>query len=147
MALSWTLIVCAPVLLLCVLVCRAIPEEESAAEQEAASHLFQMSDLLKQQADKGAAWLPFLEESSMQCGIYVLPEDGIDGQTPHGLDEVYYVLEGKGRITIADRTMEIEAGSLVYVRAHVMHKFHDIEEQLKTLVFFPKQGKQEPGGR
>jgi quercetin dioxygenase-like cupin family protein len=37
---------------------------------------------------------------------------------------------------VGEETQPVQPGSLVFVAAHVPHKFHDITEDLKLLVFF-----------
>lgn len=83
----------------------------------------------------------FLREPSMSLGRYVLPAGGTDTQSPHAEDEVYYVLDGRARIRIADETYPVEPGDLVFVARHVEHRFLDIEEPLEVLVVFaPAEG-------
>jgi mannose-6-phosphate isomerase-like protein (cupin superfamily) len=60
----------------------------------------------------------------------------VDTQTPHTEDEVYYVVSGRARITVAGETEDVVAGSIVFVAAGVEHRFHDIEQDLLTLVFW-----------
>jgi len=49
---------------------------------------------------------------------------------------VYYVISGRGSIRVADEERPVRAGSLVFVAAQVEHRFHDIEEELRVLVFW-----------
>jgi mannose-6-phosphate isomerase-like protein (cupin superfamily) len=72
----------------------------------------------------------------MSLGLYVLPAGGVDPQQPHNEDEVYYIVSGQGQIDVADETRPVQPGSIVFVAAHVPHKFHSITEELKILVFF-----------
>jgi mannose-6-phosphate isomerase-like protein (cupin superfamily) len=60
----------------------------------------------------------------------------VDTQTPHSEDEVYHVVSGRARITVAGESRDVTAGSIVFVAAGVEHRFHDIEEDLLTLVFW-----------
>jgi mannose-6-phosphate isomerase-like protein (cupin superfamily) len=46
------------------------------------------------------------------------------------------VLSGRGRIQVGTDDRAVEAGTLVFVPAGVRHRFHDIVEELKTLLFF-----------
>ncbi len=46
------------------------------------------------------------------------------------------MIEGRGRIRVADEDRELGPSSLVYVAAGVEHRFHDVEEDLKVLVFW-----------
>ncbi len=64
------------------------------------------------------------------------PAGSTDRQRPHQEDEVYYVIGGRAVIRVADEDRPVQAGSLVFVEAHVEHRFHDIEEDLRVLVFW-----------
>lgn len=97
---------------------------------------FEIDDLVEQQLHTGRPYLEFLRKRSMSCGLYVLPAGGLDDQTPHAEDEVYYVISGQAKITVGQETKSVEPGSIIFVAAHVEHRFHDIAEALKVLVFF-----------
>lgn len=73
--------------------------------------------------------------------MYALPNGGADPQSPHGEDEVYFVLEGRAQIRVGVDDRPVERGDVIYVPAHVEHRFHDIVEDLKVLVLFaPAEG-------
>ena len=56
--------------------------------------------------------------------------------------ELYYVVSGRGSITVGDERRDVVAGSLVFVAAHVPHQFRDITEGLVILVVFgPAEGR------
>jgi mannose-6-phosphate isomerase-like protein (cupin superfamily) len=95
-----------------------------------------LDEILARQAASGRPYLEFVRVRDLSVGVYVLPAAGVDRQVPHGEDEVYHVLDGRGRITVADETIELGAGSVVYVAAGVAHRFHDITDELRILVFF-----------
>jgi quercetin dioxygenase-like cupin family protein len=82
------------------------------------------------------SYLEFLRVPNMSMGLYMLEAGATDPQHPHSEDEVYVVTSGKAKIRVADEVHSVQAGSIVYVDAHVAHKFFEIEEQLETLVFF-----------
>ena len=64
-----------------------------------------------------------------------------DEQRPHGEEEVYLILEGKGRFKMGDEDVVASPGSLLTVPARVEHRFHSIEQDLLLLVFFaPAEG-------
>jgi mannose-6-phosphate isomerase-like protein (cupin superfamily) len=46
------------------------------------------------------------------------------------------VVEGEGRITVAQEEAPVRAGSAVFVPSRVPHHFHSIAERLTVLVFF-----------
>ena len=99
-------------------------------------NFFDVSELQKQRAASGKRYLEFLRVAAMSAGIYVLPAGGSDPQTPHKEDEMYYVVRGRARMTMADNQQEVKEGSVIFVAANVEHRFHDIEEELVVLVFF-----------
>jgi mannose-6-phosphate isomerase-like protein (cupin superfamily) len=97
---------------------------------------FTIQQLIAEQAVRERPYLEFLRNETMSLGIYALPAGGVDPQQPHAEDEVYYIVSGQGQITVGEETQPVQPGSLVFVAAHVPHKFHDITEDLKLLVFF-----------
>jgi quercetin dioxygenase-like cupin family protein len=82
------------------------------------------------------SYLEFLRVPSMSAGLYVLAAGSTDQQSPHQQDELYYVLRGKARMRAGSEEQTVAEGSLVFVAAHVQHRFYDIEEELTVLVFF-----------
>ena len=86
--------------------------------------------------DQGHGYVDFLASDKLSVGLSVWPAGTIDGQLPHEEDEVYYVISGRGSIRVADEDRPVKPGSLVFVAAHVEHRFHDIEEDLRVLVFW-----------
>lgn len=97
---------------------------------------FEISDLLAEQRDSDRPYLQFLSHPALRMGVYVLPAGGVDRQTPHAEDEVYYVISGRGVINVAGEDRAVQSGSTIYVAAGVEHFFHIITEELVTLVFF-----------
>ena len=89
----------------------------------------------------GELYLEFLNASTMSVGVYALAAGSTDPQQPHTEDEVYYVLDGQGRISIGDDDSEVKRGSVIFVAAEQRHKFHSITEDLRLLVVFaPARG-------
>jgi mannose-6-phosphate isomerase-like protein (cupin superfamily) len=77
----------------------------------------------------------------LSIGVYTLPAGGIDDQTPHKEDEVYYVVRGRANFRIGDEDRPVRPGSLLFVTARADHRFHDIEEDLILVVFWaPPEG-------
>jgi quercetin dioxygenase-like cupin family protein len=97
---------------------------------------FELKALLERQTAAGKLYLEFLREASLSVGLYVLPAGGVDPQQPHAEDEVYYIIGGRGFITVAGEVQPVETGSVVFVPAEADHRFHDIAEELTILVFF-----------
>jgi mannose-6-phosphate isomerase-like protein (cupin superfamily) len=97
---------------------------------------FKLTQLISQQKDSRAAYLEFLNVPDLSMGVYILPAGGIDPQSPHTEDEVYYVVSGKAHIQVAGESRPVQTGSIIYVAKNVEHRFHLIEEELTILVFF-----------
>lgn len=84
----------------------------------------------------GRPYLEFLRVPDLSMGLYQLPAGGVDPQSPHTEDEVYYVVGGSARFRLAGEDHHVRAGSVLYVPKNVEHRFHDIDEHLTILVFF-----------
>jgi mannose-6-phosphate isomerase-like protein (cupin superfamily) len=97
---------------------------------------FELAPLIQQRANSNKLYLEFLKVPDLSMGLYVLTAGGMDPQSPHTEDEVYYVVSGKAKILVADENRDVQAGSIVYVEKNVAHRFHSIEEELTVLVFF-----------
>jgi mannose-6-phosphate isomerase-like protein (cupin superfamily) len=83
---------------------------------------------------------------SLSLTVLRRPAGWPDDQQPHTEDEAYYILAGRGAITIADEREEIERGSVVFVAAGVEHHFVDVTEDLEVLVFWsPARHSNRPG--
>ena len=78
----------------------------------------------------------FLRSEHLSVGVYRLAARGTDLQQPHAEGELYYVLAGRGRFTSEGKTVDVEPGLCVFVRAGEPHRFHDIVEALELLVVF-----------
>ncbi len=102
---------------------------------------FELSDLIRQRTDSGRPYLEFITVPDLSVGLYVLGAGQPDLQQPHGEDEVYYVVSGRGRVSVGDDDREVGPGSIVFVGATVPHRFHDITEELVLFVAFgPAEG-------
>ena len=86
--------------------------------------------------EEGRAFLEFIRVPDLSVGLYVLEAGAEDRQQPHGEDEIYYILEGKGIISAGGDDSQVAPGRVIYVKAQVEHRFHSIEEKLKVLVVF-----------
>jgi len=97
---------------------------------------FHISKISEQREKLGKRYLEFLRVPAMSAGAYVLPAGGIDPQTPHREDELYYVVSGRARMRAGSDDREVTPGSVIFVAAQVEHQFYDITEELVVLVFF-----------
>lgn len=89
----------------------------------------------------GATYVEQFASADLSVGTYCLRAGSTDPQSPHGEDEIYVVTAGTGRFTGGDTTVDVSAGSVLYVPAGEPHRFHDITQDLCVLVFFaPPEG-------
>lgn len=102
---------------------------------------FSLADLLAQRATSGERYLEFLRVPELSMGLYTLPLDGADEQSPHTEGEVYYIISGHAQIAVSDEVRPVGPGDMIYVPALAEHQFFDISEKLTALVFFaPAEG-------
>lgn len=101
---------------------------------------FNLAKVVATAESSDAPYLEFLRVPSLSAGIYTLEVGATDTQTTHDEDEVYFVLKGRGRITVSGQPQEIGQGSIFYVPADTEHEFSDITEDLSLLVFFGTGG-------
>lgn len=100
------------------------------------SAAFTLDDLIIHRKKNVHPYLEFLDVSTLNMGLYVLPAGGKDPQSPHEQDEVYVIEEGKAILDVEGKDHQVSKGSIVFVKARAQHHFHSIEEELKVLVFF-----------
>ncbi len=98
--------------------------------------VFDPHQLLEAQQKAGQPYHEFLRVPSLSCGIYRLARGATDLQGAHDEDEVYHVLEGRGRVRIGGSDYTVGPGSVIYVAATSEHSFFEVEEEMALLVFF-----------
>lgn len=90
---------------------------------------------------KSTPYFEFVRTKDLSAGFYRLPMGAEDTQEPHTEDEIYYVISGRARFMASDRKASVSPGDLLFVPAHEVHRFVNIEEDLELLVFFaPAEG-------
>jgi mannose-6-phosphate isomerase-like protein (cupin superfamily) len=97
---------------------------------------FELAQLISKRQEGNKPYLEFLKVPDISMGLYVLPAGGVDLQSPHTEDEIYYVVNGRAQIQVADEARFVQTGSIVYVAKNFEHRFHSIEEELTVIVFF-----------
>jgi mannose-6-phosphate isomerase-like protein (cupin superfamily) len=98
---------------------------------------YEIPDLDPQPRDAdGHGYIDFLASDKLSVGLAIWPQGKPDRQRPHVEDEVYYVISGRAKLQVAGEDRPVKPGSLVFVATGVEHRFHDIEEDLRVLVFW-----------
>jgi mannose-6-phosphate isomerase-like protein (cupin superfamily) len=102
---------------------------------------WEYGEIAAEQARIGRLYHEFLRVPDLSAGLYVLEAGATDPQSPHTEDELYYVVAGRGMVTVGPETRPVVPGTTVLVAAAVPHRFHDIAERLELLVVFgPAEG-------
>jgi mannose-6-phosphate isomerase-like protein (cupin superfamily) len=97
---------------------------------------WELDDLEATRHAAGRAYHEFISVPDLSGGLYVLEAGATDPQSPHTEDELYVVMSGRARVTVGDDVRDVRPGSVIFVGAGVVHRFHDIEERLVLLVAF-----------
>jgi mannose-6-phosphate isomerase-like protein (cupin superfamily) len=102
--------------------------------------LFRINELSQKNSETPEPFYQFLNEESFSSFIYELPANAKDEQTPHKLDEVYYVQKGVSEFSVdGKKVFNVKPGSVIYVKAGVEHRFTNIKEDLQIIVLFSKK--------
>jgi quercetin dioxygenase-like cupin family protein len=102
---------------------------------------FEVAGVFGQLDAGGTGYVEHLRRADLSLGTYSLRAGAEDLQEPHTEDEVYVVTAGRAKFTSSGETIDVVAGSVFFVAAHEVHRFHDIAEDLSVLVFFgPAEG-------
>ena len=105
---------------------------------------FDLQSLVQEHARESQRYREFLRTQDLSVGLYHLPRGADDPQKPHTEDELYYGLAGRGWLRVGAIDHEVAPGTLVFVAARDVHRFHSIDEDLTVLVIFgPAEGSRE----
>lgn len=83
-------------------------------------------------------FVDFLNTKNLDAGIIRLQENQKDTQSSHPEDEIYYVIEGNGLISINKKDYTIHRGTVIFVPANIKHKFHGNKGELIVLYILPR---------
>ena len=74
------------------------------------------------------------ENGSLRVLLYA-PRGG-DPQQPHGQDEVYVVVRGRGILRVEDERREFAEGDVLFVAAGAEHRFEDFTDDFAAWAIF-----------
>jgi mannose-6-phosphate isomerase-like protein (cupin superfamily) len=106
--------------------------------------VFPLAEIRKRREQSGELYLEFLRIPEMSVGFYALPASGVDPQTPHREDEIYYVIRGRATISISGEDRPVAPGATIFVAKGADHRFHSVSEPLELLVVFAPEESSEP---
>ena len=82
----------------------------------------------------GERFAQVFEHGSLVVEIFA--PRGRDTQQPHTRDELYVVVSGSGEFLRGDDRHPFAPGDVLFVPAHVSHRFEDFTDDLTVWVFF-----------
>ena len=102
--------------------------------------VFDLATEIEKLKSQASPYAEFLRVPNLSCGVYRLRAGARDMQGPHDEDEVYFVVDGRGRLRVEGEDRAVQRGSILFVRATSEHSFFEIEEDMTLLVFFASGG-------
>jgi mannose-6-phosphate isomerase-like protein (cupin superfamily) len=87
--------------------------------------------------DAGGGYEIVHASPGLEIGVYVLVAPEPDRQQPHEDDELYYVLDGRGTLTVEGEQVELAERDACFVAAGDDHRFTGYEN-LSLLVVFAR---------
>ena len=93
----------------------------------------------------GERFVKVLEHGTLDIEIYA--PRGTDPQKPHTRDEIYVVVSGRGEFRNGTKFERFGPGDVLFVPAHVDHRFEAFTEDLVVWVMFygPEGGEVDMG--
>ncbi|HQS31629.1 MAG: cupin [Polaromonas sp. 39-63-203] len=83
---------------------------------------------------QGAPFAAVMAHGTMSVEVFA--PQGVDLQTPHSQDELYFVQAGTGQIVISGQRFDAAAGDAFFVAAQVEHRFENFSNDFVTWVVF-----------
>jgi len=83
---------------------------------------------------KGERFVELFKHGTLSVELYA--PRGKDPQKPHTRDEVYVVVTGSGEFLAGDSRRKFQEGDVLFVAAHVEHRFENFTDDLAVWVFF-----------
>ena len=113
-------------------------ESSSAKDSKSTWSATSINEVRAALTSSGKHWEEILNNQTLEFGVYALPKGGVDRQTPHRYDEIYYITKGRATLIADGDRRPSKAGDIIFVKRGIDHRFVDIEENLEVLVFFSK---------
>ena len=105
----------------------------------ASQNIWPLADIRNELGKGATSFHVFLDNETMKAELYEIPAGANDMQSPHKLDELYFVIAGRAKFTNDGNVSDVKPGDSIFVKAFAAHRFYDIMEDLSLMVFFSKQ--------
>lgn len=92
---------------------------------------------------EGERFVELFQHGTLSIELYA-PRGG-DPQSPHTRDEVYVVVEGRGQFRNGSERHPFGQGDVLFVPAHVEHRFEEFTDDLVVwVIFYGPEGGERP---
>ncbi len=96
---------------------------------------FELDDILSK-IDNDSYWVDFIKVRHLEAGVLRLYPGEEDTQSPHDADELYFVVEGTGFVSLGKESRPVKRGSVLFVPAQMPHHFYGNRDTLVVLYIF-----------
>ena len=79
-------------------------------------------------------YLITMSKEGLEVGLYQLVSG--DLQDTHDRDELYVIVEGEGTFRLGERQIPYQSGDVLFVPAHLHHRFETFGDRLTAWAFF-----------
>ena len=107
-------------------------------------HRLTVSDALRRlPGPAGERYVELFQHGTLSVELYA--PRGTDPQTPHTRDEVYVIVTGSGEFVNGGTRERFGPGDLLFVPAHVEHRFERFTDDLAMwVIFYGPEGGEAP---
>lgn len=91
-------------------------------------------EALRRISSEGLPSVTLFEDAGLTVELYTPYE--VDRQQPHVRDEIYIVARGDGEFVVSGKRHPCSANDLLYVPAHVPHRFENFSDDFAVWVLF-----------
>ncbi len=98
---------------------------------------FAKEEIVAQRDSSMNVWHTFIECATMITGLYMLPKaKNGDGTLVHEMDEINYVTSGTAKFKMDDTIIEVQPGSVMWVKRGIGHHFYDLSDDFDVYILF-----------
>lgn len=97
---------------------------------------FDINEYVNKIAKSDSFYHTFINRNNLASGVLRLEPGEKDTQTPHGNEEIYYIVRGDGFLNMAGKDYPISEAKVYFVGKNIEHKFHGNKKELVVLYFF-----------
>ena len=97
---------------------------------------YDTNEYIKKIAKSDTYFHTFINKENLAAGVLRLAPGEDDTQEPHENDEIYYIIQGDGFLSVDKKDYPVSEGMAYYVGKKVPHRFHGNKKELVVVYFF-----------